>query len=211
MEMMETSMSGPDRAQVRRSRIQLLLIFALFLLPPISAWIAWQYLGEQGVDSTTNAGGLITPARPLQVAGLMLADGAPLDQAVLRGRWTYVLFAPTDCDARCEEQLYLTRQTRLAMNKDIPRVQRLLVFAGVPSDGLQQRLAAEHADLTWAVRDAAAESMLARFRGPGFAPDRGQFFLVDPLGNLMMFYDREVPAKGMMKDLQKLLKISQIG
>ena len=204
-------MSAPDPAQVRRSRIQLLLIFALFLLPPVSAWVAWQYLGDQGVDSTTNAGGLIMPARPLQIAGLSRADGALLDDAALRGRWTYVLFAPSECDSRCEEQLYLTRQTRIAMSKDIPRVQRLLVFSGLPSAGLQERLAAEHADLTWVVRDAAAESMLARFRGPGFAPDGAQFFLVDPLGNLMMFYDREVPAKGMMKDLQKLLKISQIG
>ena len=41
-------MSKPDASQVRRSRIQLVLIFALFLLPPVSAWFAWKYLGERG-------------------------------------------------------------------------------------------------------------------------------------------------------------------
>lgn len=209
--MTETSMSAPDPRQVRRSRIQLVLIIVLFVIPPVSAWVAWKYLGVQGVESTSNAGSLITPARPLQIAGLHRSDGTVLDASVLRGHWTYVLFAPADCDTRCTEQLYLTRQTRIAMNKDIPRVQRLLLFADMPSVEVRRMLASEHADLTWAVQDGSAASLLRDFQGVGFAPKGGQFFLVDPLGNLMMFYDLEVPAKGMMRDLQKLLKISQIG
>lgn len=208
---METSTSAPDPNQLRRSRQQLVLIFALFLIPPLAAWVAWTYVGEEGVQSTTNAGTLISPARPLQVAGLMRADGETLDVAAMRGHWTYVLFAASDCDARCEEQLYLTRQTRLAMNKDIPRVQRLLVFEAMPPAALQERLAVEHEDLTWVVRGESSEGVLEQFRGPGFAISGQQFFLVDPLANLMMFYDLDVPAKGMMKDLRKLLKISQIG
>jgi len=209
--MTETTMSAPDPRQVRRSRIQLVLLIALFLIPPVSAWVAWKYLGEQGVESTSNAGSLISPARPLQIAGLRQSDGTPLDGAVLRGRWTYVLFAPADCGVRCEEQLYLTRQTRIAMNKDIPRVQRLLVFAGMPSAGVRQMLENKHSDLTWTVQDSSAAALLRDFQGVGFAPKGEQFFLIDPLGNLMMFYDLEVPAKGLMRDLQKLLKISQIG
>ena len=189
----------------------LVLIWILFLLPPVSAWVAWKYYAAQGVGATTNAGTLIAPARPLQLAGLQKADGTVFEDEQLRGRWTYVLFAPADCGARCEEQLYLTRQTRIAMNKDIPRVQRLMVFAGAPSAEVRQMLASEHADLTWAVQDSPAETLMRHFQGVGFAPKGGQFFLVDPLGNLMMFYDLDVPAKGMMKDLQKLLKISQIG
>ena len=211
MEVMETSTPAPDRQQLRRSRTQLVLILLLFSVPPFAAWLAWQYLGGQGVESTTNAGALISPARPLQMAGLLHADGTAFDEAGMRGRWTYVHFAPSDCDARCEEQLYLTRQTRLAMSKDIPRVQRLLVFASMPAIALQERLAAEHADLTWVVRDTSAAELLKQFQGPGFTVEGGQFFLVDPLSNLMMFYDLEVPPRGMMKDLQKLLKISQIG
>jgi hypothetical protein len=204
-------MSAPDPKQLRRSRVQLVLIFALFLIPPLSAWVAWQYLGEEGAQHTTNAGALITPARPLQVAGLIRADGTALDDAAMRGRWTYVLFAPSTCGERCEEQLYLTRQTRLSMNKDIPRVQRLLIFESMPPVALQEHLAADHEDLTWVVRETGASGLLEQFAGPGFVANGQQFFLVDPLGNLMMFYDLDVPAKGMMKDLQKLLKISQIG
>ena len=45
----------------------------------------------------------------------------------------------------------------------------------------------------------------------GVSPGGEHYFLVDPLGNLMMHYDLSVPARGLMKDLQKLLKVSQIG
>lgn len=204
-------MSVSDAAQLRRSRTQLVLIILLFMLPPAAAWVAWQYLGEKGVDATTNAGTLIVPARPLQVTGLVGSDGQPITDDGLRGRWTFVLFAPSGCADACREQLYLTRQVRIAMNKDVGRVARLLVLAQRPSATFAQQLADEHPDLAWVIRDDRAGALLERFRGAGFAPDGAHYFLVDPLGNLMMHYDLSVPTKGMMKDLQKLLKVSQIG
>lgn len=200
-----------DDRQVRRNRIKLLAILALFLLPPVSAWIVWKNYQETGVQSTTNAGKLVAPARPLLVAGLRQADGSSLSEADFRGRWTYVMFSPGECDERCMQQLYLTRQIRLAMNKDTPRVQRLLVLGADPTSELVRRLSDEHADLRWVVRGAAADTLLDSFRGGDFDATGEQYFLVDPLGNLMMYYDLEVPTKGMMKDLQKLLKISQVG
>ena len=204
-------MSKPDASQVRRSRIQLVLIFALFLLPPVSAWVAWKYLGEQGVGATTNAGSLISPARPLSPLGLAGSGGMPMDDGELRGRWTYVMFAPSDCAERCQQQLYITRQVRLAMSKDIPRVQRLLVLDQAPPATLVQQLGSDHADLHWGVRGERSTTPLREFSGDGFAADGAHFFLVDPLGNLMMHYSLDVPAKGMIRDLQKLLKISQVG
>lgn len=196
-------MPVPDPAQVSRNRRKLVLLFVLFLIPPVGAWLAWQYLGTHGVGSTTNTGTLIQPARPLEATGV-LAD------AGVRGRWTYVMFAHGECDARCMEQLYITRQTRLAMNKDIPRVERLLVLDSAPDAALAQHLEKEHEDLRWLVPEDGGP-FRAAFRGEGFAPEGGQFFLVDPLGNLMMFYADTGAAKGIIRDLQKLLKISQVG
>lgn len=204
-------MHASERRLQRRSRTQLLLMFVLFLAPPVGAWFAWQYFGDHGAASTTNAGTLVAPARPLRVTGLVDAGGDALTDADLRGHWTYVLFAPAGCDKRCQQQLYLTRQIRLAMNKDTRRVRRLLVLDSPPSAHLAQLLADEHTDLEWAVRGDGAAPLLERFHGSGFAPTGEQTFLVDPLGNLMMFYDPAVPAKGMMKDLRKLLKVSQVG
>jgi len=36
-------------------------------------------------------------------------------------------------------------------------------------------------------------------------------FIVDPLGNLMMSYDSRQNPKGLLEDLQKLLRLSHIG
>ena len=203
-------MSVPE-AQIRRNRAKFLLLVALFLVPPVAAWVAWQYLGAAGVQTTTNAGTLVSPARPLAIAGLVQGNGEVLGDERLRGRWTYVMFASNGCDRHCQQQLYLTRQIRLGMNKDIRRVQRLLVLDAMPDEALAQQLAAEHEDLVWAVGGSDATPLLERFRGQDFAPDGAQCFLVDPLGNLMMYYDPDVPAKGMIQDLRKLLKVSQIG
>ncbi len=204
-------MSASEQARARRSRIQLVLIWVMFLLPPLLAWVAWKTLSEQGVSATTNAGTLISPARPLQVEGLRRGDGSNFTPEQLQGRWTYVVFAGADCDQRCRDQLYLTRQTRIAMSKDVMRVQRLLVLAAEPSSAMISRLTEEQPDLIWVVGSEAADPFILQFQGEGFAPAGEHYFLVDPLGNLMMFYDLAVPAKGMRKDLQKLLKISRVG
>ncbi|MGD1982268.1 MAG: hypothetical protein PVF93_00025 [Chromatiaceae bacterium] len=205
-------MSVSEGAVQGKGRRQLVLLVVLFLVPPIGAWVAWKVMGEQGVAVTTNAGQLISPARPLAFSNLRDPDGATVDVSTLRGRWTFVMFDDGSCSTeRCDEQLYLTRQTRLAMNKDVERVQRLLVLDGTPSPALRRRLDDQHPDLRWVVLGTDAEALLHSFAGNGFDASGRSFFLVDPLGNLMMAYDLGVPAKGLMKDLQKLLKVSQIG
>ena len=39
----------------------------------------------------------------------------------------------------------------------------------------------------------------------------GDVLLVDPNGNIMMRYDDQATSKGMLKDVKKLLKLSNIG
>lgn len=185
-----------DPAAARR---QLLLLIGLFLLPPVAAFLAWGYLGEHGVSATTNAGTLIRPARPLDLDGL----GAEEAAAEVRGRWLYLVQAADGCDAQCEQQLYLTRQTRIAVNKDTPRVRRLLLLGGDVDAALRQRLQREHPDLVLVERAHLPLSVA------GTPAD--SFYLVDPLGNLMMSYGADVDPRGILRDLQKLLKISQVG
>jgi hypothetical protein len=42
-----------------------------------------------------------------------------------------------------------------------------------------------------------------------FSP--GTLYLIDPLGNIMMYYPQNIAPKGILKDLEHLLKVSQIG
>ncbi|MEM6405288.1 MAG: hypothetical protein AAF669_01645 [Pseudomonadota bacterium] len=199
---------------VHPGRRQLLGIIALFLLPPMLAWAAWYYLNTHGVSSTSNAGTLIQPARPLPEGGLSDSQtGEPQDVSDLRGRWLYVMYAGADCAERCREQLYVTRQIRIGVNKDISRVRRLLVVQQSLAPELRAELIQQHPDLIIVQPDANVQSpdWQQPFQDIRFDTSGEYYFLVDPLGNLMMFYDLMVPAKGVRKDLQKLLKVSQIG
>jgi hypothetical protein len=56
--------------------------------------------------------------------------------------------------------------------------------------------------------EAAASAWLARFP----RDDARQFvYVVDPLGNLMMRFDIAQNPRGLLDDLNKLLKLSHIG
>lgn len=198
-----------DRSIQRRSRMQLILIALLFAAPVVTAWVTWKFAVSGGVNATTNAGQLISPARPLQATGLLGADEQPLGDRLLNGRWSYVLLSGGGCDAQCADALYLTRQVRTSVNKDMQRVQRLLVLRQLPAD--LDAMRAMHPDLKVAVVDTQAWQAFAGQFGSDAAAEHGVFFMVDPLGNLMMRYDGQVEPKGVLKDLRKLLKVSQVG
>ena len=91
-------------------------------------------------------------------------------------------------------------------------MQRLLVTRQSLDTQLLDRLRKEHADLqivTLASDDWPA--MAAQFEIESRPEQAYRFFLIDPLGNLMMAYAPDAPPKGVLKDLRKLLKVSQIG
>lgn len=194
-----------------KGRKQLSMLIALFLVPPIAAYLAWVYLQESGVSSTTNTGELVSPARPLNVDGLVEGDQSTFDKAFVAGHWTYVILAENGCDEVCQEKLYLTRQFRVSVNKDMSRVQRLLVLGQQPSSEFMTFLEQEHEFLNWVVlpSNALNQNFIQTFKSAGDASN--SYFLVDPLANLMMRYDLSMPSSGVLKDLRKLLKISQVG
>jgi hypothetical protein len=43
------------------------------------------------------------------------------------------------------------------------------------------------------------------------APVPDRVYVVDPLGNLFMFYEPDAPPKGLLEDMKRLLKLSHIG
>ncbi len=205
--------SPTSEPSLARRRVQLVLLALLFMAPVVAAWVAWLYVGEHGVGATSNAGTLVTPARALpDDLPLLELDGGPLRERALRGRWTYVLFGQgADCDAACDAWLFKTRQLRVSINKDFPRVQRLLILGERPPAEVLRAMQQEHPDLLFAVADGPGLVAVRQTFAVAAPPDGSQVFLVDPLGNVMMTYDAGVGFKGMLKDLRKLLKVSQIG
>lgn len=188
-----------------RGRRQLLIVAAVFLLPVAGAF-ALYYGGLWRPAGSSSKGELIQPVRPLAVAGLRHVDGTPADAAELRDKWTLLYIGDGACDADCRTALVFGRQSRLALNNDMTRVQRVFLATSHCCD--MDYLNAEHPGLV--ALDASspeAQPLLAQFPG-----DRAHtLFIVDPLGNLMMRHDASHTTKDLLSDLKKLLKLSHIG
>jgi hypothetical protein len=171
-------------------RIKLALVVAACAAPFVLGTAAYFFGWSPGGQA--NYGELIAP-RPLA--------GPPLD--ALRGKWVLVIFDAAACDAHCEKKLYVIRQVRTAQHKDAGRVERLWVLtdAGTPRAEL---LGAIEGTRIAPLKDAA---VLQGF--PGNATDH--IYVIDPLGNLMMRFPRDPDPSKVLKDLQRLLRLSQIG
>jgi cytochrome oxidase Cu insertion factor (SCO1/SenC/PrrC family) len=169
-------------------RTKLALIGAACAAPFVLATAAYLFGWAPGKQA--NYGELIAP-RPL--------SGAPFD--ALRGKWVLVSFDAAACDAYCEKKLYFMRQVRTATHKEAGRVERLWVLtdAGAPRTALL--LAIE------GTRIARMADALQGF--PGNPADH--IYVIDPLGNLMMRFPRDPDPSKILKDLQRLLRLSQIG
>jgi cytochrome oxidase Cu insertion factor (SCO1/SenC/PrrC family) len=205
-------MNATDPQVVRRGRRQLLVLAALFFVPLAIAF--WMYYGPSGWRPSGDAskGDLIDPARPLAALALTTADGTQTQPDFLRGKWSMVYVGDGLCDDRCRKALYLTRQSRIALNKDMDRVQRVFLVTGRCCD--RGFLAQEHPDLIVArVDDDASAALLEPFPTYGGMPlaDAGRVYLVDPLGNLLMSYAPTAPDKALLTDMKKLLRLSHIG
>jgi hypothetical protein len=88
------------------------------------------------------------------------------------------------------------------------RVERLYILTEPAAlDGLRATFA-EHPGM----RVVLAASPEARTALKQFGAERvDRVFVVDPLGNLMMRYGLDAQTKGILKDMKRLLKVSQIG
>lgn len=188
-----------------RGRRQLLIVAAVFLVPVAIAFAL--YYGQIWRPAgNSNKGELIGPARPLEIAGLKNVDGTPANAAGFQGKWSLIYIGDGACDAACRAALVFARQSRLALNNEMTRVQRIFLSTG--NCCANDYFKAEHEGLI--VLDASspeAQRLLAQFP----AERSNSLFIVDPLGNLMMRHDASHTSKDLLTDLKKLLKLSHIG
>jgi hypothetical protein len=186
----------------------------LFLMPLVLAF--YTYYGTNWRPARhVNHGTLISPPRLLPAVALSrvsLATGDELGtQPVFRNLWSLVYIGNGACDPSCRWALYMMRQTRLGLGKDMTRVARVFLVSGGGLD--REFLSRAYPGL--AVLDAggpAGATLLAEFPGGGVPAVRAQtLYIVDPLGNLMMSYDARADPHGLLQDLQTLLRLSHIG
>lgn len=203
-------MTDDTPGRQRRGRIVLIAIAALFIVPMSVAWIWYMNLERIGPpEGTTAKGGLIDPAVPMADFSLPRVDApGTIDLEALRGRWTMVYIGGQECGEACAETLYDMRQARLALGKDIDRVQRLYLLYDADAPQEPGFFADAHPDLAVA-RIPPAHPLLAQLGVDG--PAARRVWLIDPLGNLMMSYTGRDLGRAMLDDLKRLLRLSRVG
>ena len=202
----EDGLSPCERADVRRRNLRTVgALSALFLVPLASAFLLY-YGAGWSPGTHVNHGELIDPARPLPAVSLPSAETHRPVPNVFVKRWALVYVGDGRCDDACRFTLYLMRSARLDLGHDASRVERVYLMTG---SCCEESLAKQFPGMI--VLDAtgsAAAPLLAAF--PRTNRD-ASIFVVDPLGNLMMRYDSKRDPMGLVEDLQRLLRLSQIG
>ena len=185
----------------RKGRIQLLLVAAVFLGPLVLA--AWLYFGAQGLtpEGRTNKGALLEPI-------VNLVETLPTSQlhAVADGRWALVYVNTSLCDEPCELALYTLRQSRLMLGKEMDRLLRVFLHGDTAPDTVL--LADEHTGLI-TLQDSLLADLLKNKKPTEL--EAGGYFLVDPLGNLVLYFHPDIDPGAMVDDIKHLLELSRIG
>jgi cytochrome oxidase Cu insertion factor (SCO1/SenC/PrrC family) len=207
--------SAHDRLQGRL----LIALAVLFFAPLGLSFYLYYGHGAWRPGGRVNAGDLIDPPRPLPSLALPLQSSGETAPDFLRGKWSLLYVEHGPCAERCRTSLYETRQVRLALDRDMERVQRVFIADEHCCDF--QTLHEQHPDLL-AIRLSPAAAPLLELlprgdagggadHGTGDSANAQRIYVIDPLGNVMMSYAPDARPKGMLEDMKRLLRLSHIG
>ena len=185
---------------IARARLKLVTIMALFVLPIAASYIAFHFFRP---EAKANYGELLRPPASITTAQFRRAGGGDFRFEELRGKWVLIASDSGACPESCTAKLTLMRQVRLMLGRNAGRVERVFV-----ADDTQALAAGILAPYEGTVAITPPQGMALPL-----APvnDRAHFYLVDPRGFVMMRFPAGADPRRLFKDLERLLKASQIG
>lgn len=199
---------GVQKKELLKSRLTLVGLIATFIVPLLLAMVLYARLDIWSPSTFVNHGKLMDPVGPLSFFSMEDASGRVYSQADIEGRWTMIYLAESDCRIECQSQLFKMRQARAMLGRDLVRVQNVYIALGDEAFASIQSTDERFSKfIQGRVPDGQRRSLLNAFRTEA----GGHFYLIDPLGNLVLDYDQNSTTKGIVKDLKRLLKVSNIG
>lgn len=190
-------------------RVKFLGLIGVFLAPFIAGWMAL-YVFDIKPESI-NYGTLVQPVKKVSWSDMEALDGR-VYQGGFGRKWTFLIVVRDQCGAACQSNLFYMRQIRTLLGRDSDRLQNVLVS----TSGIDESMLAflkEYPDFI-VIENFTDNRMLAQFANDNKADSVGftpQLYLVDPDQNYMMYYPAKPDEYRMLEDIQKLMKLSQIG
>jgi cytochrome oxidase Cu insertion factor (SCO1/SenC/PrrC family) len=201
--------SESDKRQQKKGRL-FLIAMVVFFAAPLFLVIAmyrfdWHPKGK-------SYGDLIEPVVPIKLTeafkDVKTTDTTVLSKLLWHDKWSAVILADK-CEAVCQARLHDARQIHASLEKDMNRLQRILITNQQDLSDLQK----QYPDLIILNQPSADVAALAKqFDVDGVSAYTSErVYMVDPLGNLMLSYSNQVKPVDMRKDWVRLLKYSWAG
>ena len=187
--------------QLTKSRMTLVGLILIFFLPIFASWYLVFFSDYKNEINSIENGDLIEP-----VISLGAIEARPLENNqpfIVAERWTLVFFVNDECDDVCQKKLYQVRQIRLALGKNVDKIDRLLIAKNPIDWGeFAERYSGQK------VLDSTMNDFTRIYDSfstiQGF--NENSFYLIDPYGFIMMRYSDSVEPKGVIKDIERLIK-----
>jgi hypothetical protein len=190
-----------------KSRLILIGMFVFFAIPIVVVTIMYQYNWH---PRSFSYGELIKPIVKINVSNHfeLHLKKENLDRKLFDERWSFV-YLTDKCDIVCENRLHDLRQIHASFEKDIPRIQRVLIT----SDKDTKRIQEKYPDLIIINKPIESVANLSsQFNTPMYkAINSDNVYIVDPMSNLMMLYTNKIKPIEIRKDIAKLLKSAWAG
>jgi hypothetical protein len=165
----------------KRSLGKFYLVMLIFVIPMFASFGLY-FFRDHMTFKMTNHGNFISPALP---GDYLYA--AKSEQHV----WRIVHIDNGSCDKECSQIDFQLNQLRKVLGKDQNRLEVLSLHANQPAVSQLQNAIDQKSALKLSVTN--------------------KIYLLDPLGNIFMYYPDTVKPMDILKDLKRVLEVSQIG
>ncbi len=198
-------MSDPIQDQSKPRSMKTFYLLILVFILPFTMAVLLHFINLKPTGKSY--GNLMQPPKSLQIPMLKNLQGKAFKPEQWNKIWNVVTVDTTGCSEDCAARVHMLKQVHTSMNKDMDRVQRVLL---VPVDINSE----EYSEIQKTYPDlivlAGSDVETTKFAAE-FDASKGNVFLIDPLGNLMMSYPDKFDPKGLRSDLTRLLKNSWAG
>lgn len=204
--------TNPEQAPDTKNKSYMALWAMIFLfgLPYLAAY--YFYFNRDSLDlNTTNYGTIVNPGRPVPDTTLVKLDGSTMQMAESRGKWLLISIGSSQCAQACQENLYKLRQVKKAIGQEHKRINKYFFLTDDKSLDSFRDLLVDYKGMQ-VILPSGDQYMefLSIFSVDGQSIEDG-IYIIDPLGNYMMKYSKDEEPMKILKDMERLLKVSKIG
>ena len=179
-----------------KTKLYLLLIIFSFAGPLILATFMYKYSDFIPVAEPKSNGNLITPV-------ITITQEEDFENILRDKKWTFMyVYENETCDLICEATLYMMQQVRESVGRERSRIKNLLIVEDKFNSAENINIISKYNKIK--MLEVLNNSFFEKIK-------KNHLYIVDPLGNIFMYYNKDFDAKGLKKDIKKLLRISRIG